>query len=71
MISFWLEIFFYKISKEDLRLNILGIFMKRTRMNIKFQLERLAEDEQFFLHSANIADKVKVELIHFSITPSD
>ena len=25
-----------------------------------FQLERLAEDEQFFIHSANIADKVQV-----------
>ena len=45
--------------------------MKRARMSIKFQLEKLAEDEQFFLHSANIADKVKVVIIHFSITSSD
>ena len=36
-------------------------------MNIEwFQLERLLEDEQFFIHSANIADKVKVGIFDFS-----
>ena len=35
--------------------------------NVFFQLERLPEDEQYFIHSADIADRVKV-IFDFYVT---